>query len=32
MINLIEMLEDNDDVQTVYHNFEIDDELLEKVL
>lgn len=31
MINLIDMLEDNDDVQEVYHNLEADDEVLEKL-
>ncbi len=31
MLKLIDMLEDNDDVQNVYHNFDISDELLEKL-
>lgn len=32
MLKLIDMLEDNDDVQDVYHNFDLTDEQLEKLL
>ena len=31
IIKLINELEDNDDIQHVYANFEIDDEILEKI-
>ncbi len=31
MLSLIDMLEDNDDVQEVYHNLDADDEVLEKL-
>lgn len=31
VIKLIELLEDDDDVQNVYHNLELTDELLEKL-
>lgn len=31
MIKLIDMLEDNDDVQNVYHNFDITDEQVQKI-
>jgi transcriptional/translational regulatory protein YebC/TACO1 len=32
MLKLIDMLEDNDDVQNVYHNADIDDKILEKLM
>ncbi|MCP3025555.1 YebC/PmpR family DNA-binding transcriptional regulator [Halobacillus sp. A5] len=31
MLNLVDMLEDNDDVQEVYHNLDVDEEVLEKL-
>jgi len=31
MLKLMEELEDHDDIQNVYANFDIDDELLEKL-
>ena len=31
MLRLMEMLEDNDDVQHVYSNFDIDDEEMERL-
>jgi transcriptional/translational regulatory protein YebC/TACO1 len=31
LLRLLENLEDHDDVQNVYSNFDIDDELMEKI-
>jgi transcriptional/translational regulatory protein YebC/TACO1 len=31
MLKLMEKLEDNDDVQNVYANFDIDDDVMEKL-
>jgi len=31
MLKMMEKLEDNDDVQNVYANFDIDDEVMEKL-
>lgn len=32
ILKLIEALEDNDDVQNVYTNFEVSDEIMERLL